>query len=62
VTIQKDTQTVDASSIHALMSLAAMQGTELVLTATGPEAAHVVDALAYLFATEFGISYQDVGS
>ena len=59
VTIQKDDEAVDASSIYALMALVAGQGTELILSATGPEAAEAVDALDYLFATEFGINYAD---
>jgi phosphotransferase system HPr (HPr) family protein len=59
VTVEKGDQAVDASSIFDLMSLAASQGTELVLSATGPDAAAVLEALVRLFADEFGVSYTD---
>jgi phosphocarrier protein len=59
VTVQKGSQAVDASSILDLMSLAASQGTELVLSATGPDAVEVLEALVRLFADEFGVSYTD---
>jgi len=59
VTVQKGSQTVDASSMLELMALAASQGTELVLSATGPDAAEVLEALAHLFAKEFGVAYTD---
>ncbi|MBC8869210.1 MAG: HPr family phosphocarrier protein [Planctomycetes bacterium] len=59
VTVQKGSQTVDASSILELMSLAASQGTELVLSATGHDAAEVLEALVHLFANEFGVAYSD---
>jgi phosphocarrier protein HPr len=57
VTIQKDNRTVDASSVLDLMTLAATQGTELVISATGPETAEVMEALVRLFADEFGVAY-----
>ena len=59
VTVQKGRQTVDASSVPNLMSLAATQGTELVLSASGPDAAEVLEALVRLFAAEFGVRYTD---
>ena len=60
VTIQKDGEAMDASSVLALMSLGATQGTELVLSATGPDAAEALDTLAHLFLAEFGMSYPSV--
>lgn len=59
VTVQKGSQTVDASSTLDLLSLGASQGTELVLLATGPDAAEVLETLVRLFADEFGVSYAD---
>ena len=59
VTVQKNSQSVDASSVLALMSLAANQGTELDILARGPEAAEVLEALDRLFADEFRIAYSD---
>lgn len=50
VTIQKDSQTEDAASMLGLLSLAAGQGTKLLLSATGPEAQQALDALAALVA------------
>lgn len=49
VTIQKGTQSVDAASVMDLLSLAATQGTELVLSATGAEAAQALQAVVGLF-------------
>jgi phosphocarrier protein len=57
VTIRKGNRSVDASSVLDLMSLAAGRGTKLVLSATGPEAAEVLETLGRLFADEFGVSY-----
>jgi phosphotransferase system HPr (HPr) family protein len=59
VTIRKGSQAGDASSAIDVLSLAATQGTELVLSATGPDAVEVLEALDRLFATEFGVSYSD---
>ena len=59
VTVRKGGETVDASSVLALLSLTATQGTELVLSARGPEAEEVLEALDDLFANEFGIAYAD---
>jgi len=59
VTVQKGSQTADGASVLDLMALAASQGTELVLSATGPDAAEVLEALDHLFATEFGVAYTD---
>jgi len=59
VTVQKGSQTVDGASVLDLMTLAASRGTELVLSATGPDAAEVLEALDHLFANEFGVAYTD---
>jgi len=50
---------VDASSVLDLMTLAATQGTELVISATGPESTEVLETLARLFADEFGVAYTE---
>lgn len=49
VTIQKGTQSVNAGSVIDLLSLAAPQGTQLVLTATGSEAEEALEAVVDLF-------------
>jgi phosphocarrier protein len=59
VTVQRNHQTVSAASILELMSLAATQGTELVLSAQGPDAQAALDSLTHLFANEFDILYKD---
>lgn len=59
VTIHKNGQAANASSILELMSLAATQGTELVLSAKGANAQEALDALARLFANEFEILYKE---
>jgi phosphotransferase system HPr (HPr) family protein len=55
VQIRTDHQTVDAGDILQLLSLGATRGTELVLSATGPDAEQVIDALAAQFADCFGL-------
>ena len=55
VTIQNHKQTVDAGDILQLLSLGATHGTELTLSATGPDAEEVLDALARQFADRFGL-------
>ncbi|NUQ65775.1 MAG: HPr family phosphocarrier protein [Pirellulales bacterium] len=55
VTIRCRRDTVDASDVLQLMSLAAGQGTELVLLASGPDAEEAVEALAQLFVNDFGL-------
>ena len=49
VTIQKGAQSVNAGSVMDLLLLAATQGTELVLTATGAEAEEALAAVVGLF-------------
>jgi phosphotransferase system HPr (HPr) family protein len=55
VEIRAPRQTVDAAEILQLLSLGATQGTELELSATGPDAKQVLDALADQFANCFGL-------
>ena len=52
VTIHKDGQAEDAASVLGLLTLAAMPGTELHLSATGPAAQAALDAVAVLVASE----------
>ncbi len=49
VTVQKDTESVDAESLLALLCLGATHGSKLVVSATGPEREQVLEALAQLF-------------
>ena len=49
-------QEADAGEILQLMSLGVPQGTEITLRAKGPDAVEVLDALAHLFADNFGFS------
>lgn len=52
VTIRRGSQTLDAASILDLLLLAASQGTELVLSASGSEAEEALDAVARLLDDE----------
>jgi phosphotransferase system HPr (HPr) family protein len=56
VTIQKGSQLADAASILDLLMLAAPQGTELVLSATGPEAEKALEAVAGLFDSKIDLA------
>ncbi len=53
IQIAKGDRNVDARNIFELMSLNAGQGSQLELTATGPDAAQAVESLANLFETGF---------
>ena len=53
ITIIKDGENFDPRSILSLMTLAAEQGTQLLLQAEGPDAELAVSALAELFARGF---------
>jgi phosphocarrier protein HPr len=55
VEIRTPRQTVDAGEILQLLSLGATQGTELTLSAVGPDAEEVLQQLADLFADKFGL-------
>jgi phosphocarrier protein HPr len=52
VTVHKGGHTVSADSIFGLLSLAATWGTELILSATGPDAEEALEAVAQVFAGE----------
>jgi phosphotransferase system HPr (HPr) family protein len=54
VTIAKGEQRVEATDIWQIMGLVAQAGERLTVTATGPDAAAVLDALEPLFAGRFG--------
>ena len=55
VQIRHDSEAVDAGEVLQLLTLGAQQGTELTLTAHGPDAEEVLDALVKLFAGGFGL-------
>jgi phosphotransferase system HPr (HPr) family protein len=55
VEIRDGRQTADAAEILQLLSLGATRGTELTLSATGPDAQQVLDSLAQQFADGFGL-------
>jgi phosphocarrier protein HPr len=55
VELRTPRQTVDAGDILQILSLGAVQGTELVLSAVGPDAEDVLNELAALFADRFGL-------
>ncbi len=59
VMVHKNGQSANGASILELLSLAATQGTELVLSARGPNAQEALDALARLFANDFDILYKE---
>ncbi|MFZ1934218.1 MAG: HPr family phosphocarrier protein [Thermoguttaceae bacterium] len=54
VTIAKGEQRVEATDIWQIMGLVAQPGERLTVTATGPDAAAVLNALEPLFAGRFG--------
>jgi phosphocarrier protein HPr len=54
VTVTKDGETVGGSSIMGILTLGAGRGSTIVVTASGPEAHAVLDALAELVAARFG--------
>lgn len=55
----KDNYRVDGKSILNLMTLAAEQGTQLIIEADGPDAQAALDALAELFLANFAETEQD---
>lgn len=55
----KDNYRVDGKSILNLMTLAAEQGTQLVIEAEGPDAQAALDALAELFSANFAETDQN---
>jgi phosphotransferase system HPr (HPr) family protein len=55
VEIRTPHQTIDAGEILQLLSLGATQGTELTLTANGPDAEQVLDSLVQQFTNCFDV-------
>ncbi len=55
VEISTPRQIVNAGDMLQLLSLGATQGTELTLSATGPDAEEILNQLAELFANRFGL-------
>ena len=53
VQIRSRNQVVDAGSILELLTLGAKQGSELVLTAKGPDAEQVLDAVVQEFSKHY---------
>jgi phosphotransferase system HPr (HPr) family protein len=53
VLIRSNKQEADAASVLQLLSLGAAQGSVLTLTAKGPDADQVLEALRQLFAHDF---------
>ena len=58
IEIVKDGNHVDAKSILGLMTLAAEQGSELAITAKGPDAEAAINALAELVQSGFDELHQ----
>ena len=54
VKVTRSGETVGGLSIMGILTLGAGQGTTIVVSATGPDAARVIDALAALLANRFG--------
>ena len=55
VQVEKDGNVVSGKSIMALMTLEAVHGTVLKVTADGPQASEVLDKLDELIKNKFGI-------
>ena len=54
VTVTRNAETVGGNSIMGLMMLAAGPGTSVTVSATGPDAAEAIAALATLVDSKFG--------
>ncbi len=54
VTVSRDGQSVPGTSIMGLMMLGAAQGTSIMVSVKGPQAAEAMSALAQLVADRFG--------
>lgn len=55
ISVEKDGNVVSGKSIMALMTLEAVNGTVLTVTAEGPQAKEALDELADLVERKFGI-------
>jgi len=56
VEIRNGREVADAGEVLQLMSMGVDAGTDVTLTATGPDANEAIDALVELFQTNFGFS------
>lgn len=56
VTVEWDGRSADASDVLQLVTLVAPDGAELVFSASGPDAAQVLDALERVFREDFGMA------
>jgi phosphotransferase system HPr (HPr) family protein len=54
IRVRKDAQVVDGKSIMEILTLAAEQGTPLIVEADGPDAEQAVEALANLLNQDLG--------
>ncbi len=54
ITVSKDGETVNGSSIMGILTLGAAKGTTITVSASGPEAEAALQALAELVANRFG--------
>ena len=54
ITVTKGGETVGGSSIMAILTLGAGQGSTITVTAEGPQAGEALDALEALIANRFG--------
>ena len=54
IRVRKGQEEVDGKSVLHLMTLAAAKGTELVITAEGPDAEEALDAIVTMVAEGFG--------
>jgi phosphocarrier protein HPr len=61
ITVTRDGQTVGGTSIMGLMMLAAGPGSQLFITAEGPEGPEALEALVTLVETGFGEELADQG-
>ena len=62
IEIEKDGQAVDCKSILGILTLAAVQGSQLNLRARGSDAVEAVQALSELFAQSFHETDSEVAS
>ena len=56
IEVIKDSERVDGKSILAILTLAAVQGTQLRIEANGPDADAALEAIADLFQRDFEVN------
>ena len=59
IRVEKDDDEVDGKSILDLLTLAAEEGTRLVVEATGPDATEALDAIGSLFEQKFALKEEN---